>query len=224
MSGLLWGAMSVIRKDLLAEGRAGEVLTVTIPFGALALLFFPLSINTDLAVIRQIGPGIFWAVVLLFGILVTLRATAADPPQCRDLLLLSGVEPASIFLGRTAAGTLLLLVFELVLAPVMVVFYSPEGIAGWPWLFVVAGLVAIGLAALGTLAATLSTGLPSRSAIAPLLVAPLAAPILLAATETTDLLRTGQGIIRWILLLVAMDLALIIAGMLVAGPLEESMQ
>ncbi|HDH03064.1 MAG TPA: ABC transporter permease [Actinobacteria bacterium] len=224
MSGLLRGAGTVIRKDLLAEGRAGEVLRVTIPFGALALLLFPLSINTNFAVLRQIGPGIYWAIVLLFGILVTLRATAADSPQCRDLLLLSGVQPASIFLGRTAAGSVLLLLFELVLAPVMVVFYSPDGIAGWPWLFVLAALVAVGLSTLGTLAATLSIGLRTRSAIAPLLVAPLAAPILLAATETTDLLGSGQGIIRWILLLVAMDLALIIAGMLVAGSLEESMQ
>jgi len=215
------GALSVLRKDLLAEGRAGEVLWVTIPFGALALLLFPLSINSNIALLRDIGPGIFWAIVLLFGVLVTMRATGSDPDACRDLLLLTGVQPASIFLGRMGAGSVLILVFEVALAPAAVVFYSPE-IRGWPWLAAIAILIAIGLGTLGTLAATLSHGLRSRSAVAPLLVVPLAAPMLLAATETTDLLRTGESIIRWVLLLVAMDLALTIVGMLVAGPLEES--
>lgn len=222
MTGLASQILAVIRKDLLVEGRAGEVLLVTIPFGALALLMFPLAIGSDLAMLRQIGPGIFWVVVLLFGVLVTLRSTVTDPPACRDLLLLNGVEPAAIYLGRATASAALLFVFELVLAPVAIVFYSPSDLRGWPWLIIVAALVAIGLALLGTLAATLSIGLRSRTAVAPLLVAPLAAPVLLAATESTDLLRTGQSIIRWILLLVAMDLALIMVGMVVAGPLEES--
>lgn len=221
MIGLIAGARGVMRKDLVAEGRAGEVLWVTLPFGALALLLFPLSVDANLALLRSIGPGVFWVIVLLFGVLVTLRASGSDPAPCRDLLLLSGIQPASIFLGRTGAATVLLLGFELLLAPVAVVFYSPQ-ISGWSWLLVVAALIAVGLATLGTLAAALSHGLRARSAVAPLLVVPLAAPMLLAAAEATDLLKTGQSIMQWILLLVAMDLMLVIVGMLVSGPLEES--
>jgi heme exporter protein B len=222
MIGLLAGARSVMRKDLLAEGRAGEVLWVTIPFGALALLLFPLAIESNLTLLQTIGPGIFWVVVLLFGVLVTMRSTGTDPDACRDLLLLSGIQPAALFLGRAGAAATLVLVFELALTPVAIVFYSPQ-ISGWAWLGLLAVLIAIGLGALGTLAGALSHGLRSRSAVAPLLVIPLAAPMLLAATEVTDVLQSGQSIIQWVLLLLAMDLTLIIIGMAVAGPLEESM-
>ena len=36
-------------KDLRIEGRSGEVLNITIPFGAVALLLIPLSIGADSA-------------------------------------------------------------------------------------------------------------------------------------------------------------------------------
>nr|MDQ2788504.1 heme exporter protein CcmB [Actinomycetota bacterium] len=59
-------------KDLRAEARAGEALLVTVPFGAIGLLLVPLAVGTDTPLLREIGPGLYWVVVLLFGVLVTL--------------------------------------------------------------------------------------------------------------------------------------------------------
>ena len=38
----------VARRDLLRERRSGEVVWVTLPFGAIALLLIPLAVGTDM--------------------------------------------------------------------------------------------------------------------------------------------------------------------------------
>lgn len=212
----------IARKDLRIEGRTGEVLTVTVPFGALALLLMPLAIGTDAPLLADIGLGMFWIVTLLFGLFVTQRSTAIDPAPMADLLRLLRVDPAAIFLGRAAASTVLLLVYEAVLAPVAVVLYSPAPVPRWGWLVVVGALVASGLALIGTLAVELTLGLRSRSALAPLLVTPLAVPLLLAGTQVTESLRSGGSIISWVLLMGAMNVGLMIAGVLITGPLRSN--
>lgn len=217
-------AYEIARKDLRVEGRAGEVLYITIPFGAVALTLIPLAIGTDIPLLATIGPGMFWVVALLFGMLVTLRQTAVDGPPQQELLALLGVDPAAKFTGRTSASALLLLVFQLVLAPVTVVLYSPQAIPGWGWLAPIALLVAIGLGIIGTLAGAVTAGLRTRSTLAPLLVAPLAVPLLLPATQAMEALRQGRSILPHILLLLVSNLALAVVGVLTAGPLEEASQ
>ena len=212
----------VIRKDLRIELRSGEALLITVPFGALALMMVPLAVGTDIPLLAELGPGMLWLVILLFGMLVTFRATSLDTPQIRDLLALNGLDPAAALVGRSIASSGLLLALIVILTPVMIVFYSPPALTGWGWLVGLAVAAAIGVALIGSLAGALVSGLRTRNALAPLLVAPLSVPVLFATTQGTDLLLAGRSIIPWLLLLVAMDLALAIVGVLVAGPLEDT--
>ncbi len=155
-------ALEVARKDLRVEARTAETLRVTVPFGATALLLIPLAVGADIPLLRALGPGMYWTVVLLFGVLVTLRQSAVDTPAQRDLLALLGVDPAACFVGRAGASALLLLAFQAMLGPVALVLYDPQPI-GWAWLALLAPLVAVGLALLGTLAGALTERLPGRS-------------------------------------------------------------
>lgn len=214
-------AREVVRKDLRIEGRTGEVLLVTVPFGALALLLIPLAVGTNAPLLSQIGMGVYWVVVLLFGMLVTQRSTAFDSDECRDLLTLLAVDPAAVFLGRVSASSLLLIAFEAILAPVAIVLYAPPGVSGWAWLILIAALVAVGLALVGTLTAEITAGLRGRATLAPLLVVPLAVPLLFVATQATEALRLGRGIISWVLLVCAMNVGLSVVGVLITGPLRE---
>lgn len=215
-------AREIARKDLLVEGRAGEALYITVPFGAVALMLIPLAIGTDKPLLARVGPGMFLAVSLLFGMLVAFRQTAADTPPQRELLTLLGTDPAAKFVGRTATSTLLLLVFELVMVPVTILLYNPGSIPGWPWLFLVILLLATGLALVGTLAGSVTSGLKTRSTLTPLLVAPLSMPMLLASGQVVEGLRTGSGILIWFVLLVTINLAMAVIGVATAKPLEES--
>jgi len=214
-------ALEVAAKDLRVEARSGEALPVILPFGATALLLLPIAVGADLPLLRQAGWGMFWVVVLLFGTLVAVRGTAVDDPAQRDLLALLGVDPAARFAGQTLASALLLVAFQVLLAPVAVALYDP-GLTGWRWLGPTVLLVAVGLAALGSLAGMLTAGLPARGTLAPLLVLPLSVPLLLAGTQVTAGAAFGRSPMVWLLLLVAADLVVLAAGVLAAGSLDET--
>ena len=218
--GPLQQALELARKDLRLEARAGEALLVTAPFGAVALLLVPLAVGTDVPMLRSVGSGMYWVVVLLFGVLITLRQSAVDAPPQVALLRLTGIHPAVQLLGRAAANAVLLLAFELAVLPVAVIVYDPP-LNSWPWLVPVLPLVAIGLAVLGTLAGALTQGLAGRTTLGPLLVVPLALPLLLAATQTAEATRYGRPPWNWLALLALVDLVAALAVVLSARSLEE---
>ena len=212
----------VLRKDLRVELRGGETLWMATPFAALALLLAPLAIGTDTALLRRIGPGMLWLVVLLFGMTVTLRPTSLPSRPLRDLLTLSGLDPAAGFVGGSLAAAALLFGVMLVLVPVMIVLYAPTGVPRWGWLVMLAVAGAIALGLLGSLIGTLVTGLRARTSLAPLLAVPPAVPVLVATTQGTASAIARRSSISWLLLLVAMDLALAVAGVLLAGRLDDT--
>lgn len=214
-------AGEIARKDLLVESRTAEVVFMTVPFAAAGLILIPLAIGTDAPLLAELGAGMFWVVVLLFGVLVVLRKSGVDGAPQRDLVRLLGVDPAARFTGSVAATSLLILLFELLLAPVVIALYNPP-LAGWGWLFLILPLVAIGMGLLGTLAGGVTTGLGTRTSLTPLLIVPLSLPLLLGATQALESLEQGRGILPWLVLLAAVDLALAVSGVLAARPLEEA--
>jgi len=219
--GLLTQALIAARRDLARERRRGEVLWVTIPFGVVAMLLIPMAVGADVPRLRELGPGLFWVVVLLFGILVTVRSTAADSPQQSDLNRLIGLDPAAGFVGRAAASFVLLLAFEMVVGLATVFLYDVS-LTGWLWLPLILVVAGAGLALIGSLAAAIAGNLATGTALVPLLVAPLAVPLLLGATQALDGLRLGGSILGWLLLMVTVVLVLLIVGVLTARPLQET--
>ncbi len=203
------------------ERRRGEVTWVTLPFGAIALLLIPLAIGIDAPTLRRIGPGLYWIVVLLFGVLVTVRRTATEGSADRDLAMRLGIDPAAAFVGRSLANSGLLLVFEMVVGVVAVALYDIR-LSQWPWLFVVVPAAGLGLGLLGTLAGAIAAG-EGGANLVPFLVAPLAIPLLLGATQSLDAgLGGGDGSLPWVLLMVLVDVILVIVGVLTARPLQET--
>ncbi|MEX1208895.1 MAG: heme exporter protein CcmB [Acidimicrobiia bacterium] len=213
----IWRQIAILfRLQLRDEMRTGEVTAVVVPFGAIALLVIPMAVGIETTLLSRIGPGLFWAVVLLFGIVVTQRRTAAASPAHRDALSLLGVDPAARFAATALASAILLLGFEIATGLAMIVLYDPV-VVGWGWLAMVLPLVALGLGMLGTVAGSVADG---RGPLAPLLVAPLAIPILLGAAQASEGLRLGVGILRWVLVLALVDVVLALVGVLTARPLE----
>ncbi|MCL1693768.1 MAG: heme exporter protein CcmB [Actinomycetia bacterium] len=212
---------AVIDRDLLRERRQGDMLWITIPFGAIALLLIPLAIGTDAVLLREIGPGMYWVIVMLFGVLVAVsRASRETLPQ-QDASALLGLDPAAGFVGRTASSAVFLLIFEVVVGVVAVGLYDIS-LIGIGWLVTTMLLVAIGLALLGTLTAAIVNSSTAGAALVPLLVAPLSVPLLLGATQTYDGLQGGYSILSWVLLMVAVVLVVSIIGVLTARPLQET--
>ncbi len=220
--GLLPQVAWVIRKNLAIERRSGETFWMVTPFAALALMLAPLAISTDTALLRRIGPGMLWLVLVLFGLGVALRPSAGESRSVRDLAALCGLDPAARFLGNSLGAAILLIAVTLILTPVMIVLYAPGGNPAWGWLILLAGTGAVSLGLLGSLIGAVVTGLRTRTSLAPLLALPLAVPVLVATTRGTESALSRRSSISWVLLLVAMDLALAVVGVLLAGTLDNT--
>ena len=67
-----------------------------------------------------------------------------------------------------------------------------------------------------------AAGLRARSSLAPMIVAPLAIPLLIGGSQALESLGRGTGILPWVLLVTATDLALAVTSALIARPLEEA--
>lgn len=208
------------RKDLKLEARAGEALLVTAPFGGVALLLVPLAVGTDVPLLRSVGSGMYWVVVLLFGVLVTMRQSGMDTPAQIALLRLAGIHPAVLLAGRAVANAVLLLAFELAVLPVAVIVYDPP-LDSWPFMLLVLPLVAAGLAVLGTLSGALAQGLAGRTTLGSLLVVPLALPLLLSATQVVEARGLDRTPWSWVALLALVDAIAALAVVLSARSLEE---
>jgi heme exporter protein B len=218
-----WSQVRTIASyELLVETRSGETWSIITPFAAAALMTIPLAIGINLPLISTIGWPVFWAITLLFGMQVAWRHASTERSAMRDLITLLGVDPAARFTGRAIASGILLSGFMLVIGILTIFLYSPAGLSRWPLLIVVGLLFAAGLAQLATLAGELTIGLGAKSSLAPLLVAPLALPLLIGAAQATDSLLRSGGILPWLLMLVLADLLLAIVGVLTAHPLEEA--
>lgn len=179
-----------------------------------------MAVGTDIPLLRQLGPGFYWLVVLLFGVMLTVRHSAEDGPGQKALLTQCGVDPAARHCADRR-DAVLLLTFQLILVPVAVALYDP-GIAGWPWLLIVLPLVAVGLAALGALAGAVSAGAPGRAVLGPLLVVPLTVPLLLGATQVIEAAKYAREPWPWFLLMGLADLLTLLATVLAVPELEEA--
>lgn len=215
-------ALAITRRDLLAEGRAGDVLWIVLPYGALAVFLSPIALTTSRSILSEVGFGIYWLIVLLFGMFVTFRRSSQATPAESDMLALVLADPASSFVGRTISSTGLLVGFQLVMAPLAVGLFTPPAPASWAALAGVAVLAALGLGMIGTIAGALVAGTGAGTALAPLLTGALSFPLLVGAAIATDRLVAGDSILAPITLLALVDVAVLTAGVLTSRPLEES--
>lgn len=220
----IWSqALEIARVDLRLERRVGDSLRIVLPFAVVSLLIIPLALGVRLSLVSEIGLAIFWSLGVLFGMQVALRHAAADTPEHRDLYALLGVDPAARFMGRTMSGSLLTLGFLVALFLTMIVVYGPRLPEGGWWVGAMASvLLSVGLTELGTLAGEITADLRNRSTLASLIIAPLALPMVIGASQSMEALARDTSILPWVLLILATDLALAVAGVGLARPLEEA--
>jgi heme exporter protein B len=220
----LWKqSVEIARVDLLVETRLGDTLRIIVPFAIIALMIFSLAFGFELASRGDAGPGVFWALSILFGMQIALRLTAVETEQRRDLTTLLGLDPAARFIGRSMSASILLGGFMGVLFVAMLLLYSPHLASGWPLPVVISLLLAsVGLALLSTLAGEVTVGLRNRTALASLIVAPLVIPVVVGASQVLEAMTRSGVILVWILLLVTTDLVLLVAGVGLSRPLEDA--
>jgi heme exporter protein B len=217
-------ALLVAGKDLRIELRSRVALWQVLPVAVLSLILYAFALGPVRHTLASAAPGLFWLAVLFSTVLATQRSFAIEAGEgTRDGLRASGIDPAGVFLGKAAAVAVELAVLQGVLFLAMILLFGVHLHA--PWLALVASLLAtIGLATAGTLYGALSAGLRVRETLLPLLVLPVLAPVLLAASRAWSGALTGSvsSGLSWLRVLGPFAAVYLVIGIVLYGPLLET--
>ncbi len=204
------------RELLLSVRHGGDTVAATL-FFVLAGSLFPLAVGPAPEVLARLAPGVVWVCALLAALLPLDRLFGADGEDgSLDQLLLCGLPPAAVALAKAASHWLVTGLPLLVAAVPLALMLRMEP-AVLPALL--AGLLpgTAVLSLLGTMAGAIVLGARRGGVLLPLLLLPLATPVLIFGAAAADAAATGLSprphlLLLCALLAVALPLCPIAAG------------
>ncbi len=186
--------LAIVAKDLRAEMRSRELMSVMGLFAFLSLLVFSFALELDRAAREEAVSGVLWVTLIFASLLGFNRSMALEHDQgTLDAMLLAPVSRAAVFVGKLAGNYLFTLMVGWVILPVMTVIYNKNMLDGRLILTLAIGV--FGFSTIGTLLATLTVQTRAREALLPIAMLPVTLPFLLTAVRaTTDILsETSQS-------------------------------
>ncbi len=186
--------MAILRKDLIRELRAREMLVSMFLFVMLALVIFHYAFGVDEgADLTSFTGGMLWVTFIFAALLGLNRSFAQEKDeQCLDGLLLCPVDRVTIFFAKATGNLVFLLIIQAVSVPVFTLFFIERSYAADAGLFVLVLLLAdVGICTLGTLLATIAMHTRARDLLMPIVFLPLIVPVLIAATSATTAIFAG---------------------------------
>lgn len=206
----------IVVKDVAAELHTREMVSAMLVFAVLSLLIFSLALDLRGAVARAAGPGVLWVTVAFAGTLGLSRSLAREQQSgCIDGLLLAPMDRSAIFFGKALGNLIFMAVVEIVLLPLFSALFDVALLR--PGVLLVVALGTLGYAAVGTLLASIAVNTRAREVMLPVLLLPLAVPLLIAAVQATGGLVEGASLGEvggWLRLLVIYDLVVVAVAML----------
>jgi heme exporter protein B len=215
--------LAIVAKDIAAELHTREMVSAMLVFSVLALLVFSFALDLGGAMARAAAPGVLWATVAFAGTLGLSRSLAREQQTgCMDGLLLAPMDRSAIFLGKALGNLAFIGIVEAVLLPLFSALFDTPLLR--PGVLVVTALGTVGYAAVGTLLAAIAINTRAREVMLPILLLPLAIPVLIAAVQATRWLVEGgtfAEVAGWVRLLVAYDLIIVAVSVLTFGYVVE---
>ncbi len=206
-----WGMLS---RELRLSVRHGADTLAAVLFFVLAGALFPLAIGPAPETLARMAPGIVWVCALLAALLPLDRLFGADfDDGSLDQLLLTGLSAGVVATVKALAHWLATGVPLLLAAgPLAVMLQLDPAVVP----VLLAGLLpgTMVLSLFGTLGAAVVLGARRGGVLLPLLVLPLAMPVLIFGAAATEAAAAGETPRPHLLLLAA-----VLAGALPLSPL-----
>jgi heme exporter protein B len=208
---------ALLARDLRLSLHHSADTAAALLFFLVAGALFPLAVGPAPETLGRLAPGIVWVCALLAALLPLDRLFGADYEDgSLDQLLLSGLPAGAIALGKAAAHWLVTGLPLLVAAAPLALMLR---IAPPTLPVLIGGLVpgTLALSLLGTAGAAIVLGARRGGVLLPVLVLPLALPVLIFGTAAADAVAGGTSPRPHLLLLgavlaVALTLCPIAAG------------
>ncbi len=187
----LWkAALAIFLKDLAAEFRSFELVSAMLVFSLLVIVIFNFALELEPLVRHAAAPGVLWTTFAFAGTLGLNRSMTTEKDRgCMDGLLLAPVDRAAIYFGKTLSNFVFMLLVEAIVLPAYSLLYG-ENLFRLPLLAVIL-LGSAGYAAVGTLLSAMSAQTRMREILLPILLFPVAIPVLLAAVKASGAFLEG---------------------------------
>ena len=205
--GYLRKVSAIVWKDIIAELRTKEMFSAMFVFAVLVIVIFNFAFDLRVSGerVRQVAPGALWVAFAFSGILGLNRAFVMEKDRgCLEGLLLAPVDHSAIYFGKMLSTMLFMLVVEALMLPVFTAFFGVNLFDLRLVLVIVLGTM--GFASVGTVLSAMTAQTRAREVLLPILLLPVAAPVLIAAVKATAGILDGQAmadIARWLQLLAA---------------------
>jgi heme exporter protein B len=155
-------------------------------FAMTVILVFSFSFSMDQDAVRELIAGIIWVAFAFTGIIGLGKSFTAElQNDCLEYLQLSPAPKGAIYLGKMMANLLFMLTVEVLLFPLFVLFFNLDVVEEIGLLLLIFFLATLGLSAVGTLFSALTVQIRAREVMLPVLLLPLAVPVMIAAVEAT---------------------------------------
>lgn len=205
-------------KDVTVELRRKESLNSMLFFGAVVLMIFQFALGPGPERIQAAAAGLLWLAFVFTGVLGLARSFQVEQEDgCLDELLLAPGGREALFLGKLLGNLAFLLVVEVLILPLFGILYNLDLWAALPALILVVVLASLGLATLGTLLSAMTVHMRAREVMLPLLLFPLAVPVLLGAVAASQSALAGEAMgtaLPWLKLLGGFDVLFLTASLL----------
>ena len=187
---------TIVHKDLLAEFRSRELIMSMLLFAGLSILIFSFALELDRQARLEAISGVLWVTVAFASILGLNRSLAMERDQGNlDALLVAPIERSAIFFGKMVGNFLFTFTVGLILIPVMTVLYNLSLLQ-----FTLLGILllgTLGLTTVGTLLATMTVQTRSRESLLPIVMLPIALPIILPAVKASTAIMNTTPLSDW---------------------------
>ena len=184
--------LTVILRDV-RRGYAGGGAALVVAFFLLVAVLFPFAVGPDAALLARVGGGVVWAAALLAALLPVERLVAPDlEAGVLDQLAVRGLSMPAVAAAKIAAHWL---AFAPPMMAAAVIAAGLLDLSAANLVKVELGLLlgTPGLAALAVATGALVAGLRGASAVAGLVMLPLAAPLLIFGAGALDVVGGGGG-------------------------------
>lgn len=208
--------LAIVEKDIAAELHTKEMISSMLVFSALSLLIFSFALDLRGETAEAAAPGVLWTTIAFAGTLGLSRSMVREQQSgCIDGLLLAPVDRTAIFFGKAIGNVLFMAVVEAALLPLFSVLFDVALIR--LNIALVLALGTLGYGAVGTLLAAIAVNTRAREVMLPVLLLPLAVPVLIGAVRATGGLLEGATLGQmggWIRILVVYDLVILAVSLL----------
>jgi heme exporter protein B len=203
-------------KDLRAELRSRQLLAAMALFALLATMVFYYTLESRPDVRLSALPAILWVIVVFAGTLGLNRSLAQEFDKgSLDGLLLAPIDRAALFYGKLISTWLFSLVVALIVTSALSILFNANLFLWSWWLIVVLGTV--GFAAVGTLLGSMAVQARGRETTFPILILPVALPIIMAAVSASNAILADLPLSDWAIwpvLLASCDVIFLVLALL----------